>query len=64
MKPTCHRCHRPAERSERFDVYFCGRCGLWLEAACGDPRCYFCEGRPPIPPRVAAADVTQTSNRS
>jgi hypothetical protein len=51
----CHRCHGPAERSERFDTYFCGRCGLWLEGACGDPKCSFCTDRPPEPPAVVEA---------
>jgi hypothetical protein len=53
MTPTCHRCKHPAERSERFDAYFCGRCGLWLEGACGDPKCGHCTDRPPEPPAVA-----------
>lgn len=48
----CHRCGQKGERSERFNTYFCGRCGLWLEGACGDPKCSFCIERPPAPPAV------------
>jgi len=59
MTPLCHRCHGRSERSEKYDAYFCGRCGLWLEGACGDPDCRYCPDRPPTPPTVTDPPPTK-----
>jgi hypothetical protein len=48
-EPSCSRCGRAAERSDKHDAYFCPACERWLEAECGDPNCEFCAGRPARP---------------
>lgn len=33
-------------RSERYEAYYCTRCGVWLDDCCGDPECHHCKDRP------------------
>jgi hypothetical protein len=32
--------------NERYDAYYCLICGQWLEKACDDPKCWYCNDRP------------------
>lgn len=43
--PAC-LCGAVGARNEAHDAYYCPVDGVWLEAACGDPDCEFCVGRP------------------
>jgi predicted RNA-binding Zn-ribbon protein involved in translation (DUF1610 family) len=36
---------------EKYDSFYCPKCGKWLEGKCPDPNCEFCAGRPEKPPR-------------
>lgn len=44
-----HNCPHPRSYSERWDAYYCKKCDKWIEAACRDPDCEFCKGRPEKP---------------
>lgn len=37
--------------SEKYDSFYCPKCGKWLEGKCSDPNCEFCAVRPEKPPR-------------
>lgn len=49
MKP-CQRCYEKGftftKYSERYDAYYCGICGEWIEPQCKDPKCSYCVNRP------------------
>lgn len=48
----CSTCGRNAVLIERFDAYACFSCDDWLEKACSDPQCEFCNHRPDRPSQV------------
>ena len=46
----CPFCGRPEQfHFDRYDAACCLHCNVWLEAACGDPRCPDCANRPESP---------------
>jgi hypothetical protein len=45
----CEKCGAGRVYHMDFDAYFCPGCNLWLEAACDDPSCSYCPGRPTRP---------------
>jgi hypothetical protein len=46
---VCPTCAAQRVYHMDFDAYFCARCNVWLEAACDDPSCPYCPGRPTRP---------------
>lgn len=32
--------------NERYDAYYCEGSDEWVEAACDEPSCFYCSGRP------------------
>jgi len=56
MKSTytrlCPECGEATNYCEKYDVYFCLVCDLWLEGKCKDPDCEFCTARPDKPSEV------------
>jgi hypothetical protein len=54
----CLECGTKLIRNEKHDAYYCPECDAWREsAACDDPGCAFCVGRPEKPSRVTDGPV-------
>lgn len=45
----CNKCENKASYSEKYDVYYCKNCNIWLEKKCSDSNCEFCTNRPDSP---------------
>lgn len=49
-RPDCSQCGSDSVRNDRHDAYYCPKCLIWLEKACGDAGCFMCKDRPEKPP--------------
>lgn len=47
--PTCVSCGKAGVRNDRYDAYYCEDCNAWIEPACSDPTCQYCNNRPNKP---------------
>lgn len=43
---TCDKCQGATSYSDRYDVYYCDACEIYLENKCIDKECEFCTKRP------------------
>lgn len=47
MQKRCGDCKSlNVDYAERWDAWYCVHCMRWLEDACGDAACWYCDGRP------------------
>lgn len=46
---TCPHCGGVRVLNLDYDAYYCPKCNIWLEEACGDPNCLYCGSRPNKP---------------
>lgn len=49
--PKCEKCLATGFYDSMYDAYYCKACDEWLEKACSDHNCYFCNKRPDHPSR-------------
>ena len=45
----CDECDTNQLYYFKYDADFCPQCNKWISKDCGDPNCYFCDGRPETP---------------
>lgn len=61
MIKSTHSCGAKIQYNEEFDSYFCGKCNIWLNAACSDPNCMYCKQRPARPEKKKS-DISHETN--
>jgi len=45
----CKECIGRLSYNERYDSFYCDKCNIWQEKACGDEKCWYCKDRPQRP---------------